>query len=106
MTGERMNLDAFDSETLDLTATNEDCEDDCGDVYKRQVNRQWQGQVYMTAVLHGVLSWGEMEAWAGAPFAFVVPRTTMLRRSLNSSGGGGSAVAVFMNHYRQQGICG
>lgn len=70
------------------------------------VNRQWQGQVYMTAVLHGVLSWGEMEAWAGAPFAFVVPRTTMLRRSLNSSGGGGSAVAVFMNHYRQQGICG
>ncbi len=37
-------------------------------------SRQWQGQVYMTAVLHGVLSWGEMEAWARAPFAFVTPR--------------------------------
>ena len=30
MTGERMSLAAFDAETWDLTATNEDCEDDCG----------------------------------------------------------------------------
>jgi len=36
-------------------------------------SRQWCGPVYMAAVLHGSLSWGQMEAWARSPFAFVTP---------------------------------
>lgn len=49
------------------------------------VSRQWAGPVYMTAVLHGVLSWGEMEAWAREPFAFVTPRPSFRSLGILSS---------------------
>lgn len=49
--------------------------------------RQWHGQVYLAAVLHGSLSWGEMEAWGRAPFEFLWPN--LKRRSVASIFAGG-----------------
>lgn len=54
--------------------------------------RQWAGHVYLSAVLDRAISWGEMEAWARAPFEFLTPKPS--KRSANEiSGGGGGSTA-------------
>lgn len=43
-------------------------------------NRQWHGQIYLAGILHGSLTWAEIEAWGRSPFEFLWPSRT--KRSL------------------------
>ncbi|RTL23827.1 MAG: hypothetical protein EKK55_12540 [Rhodocyclaceae bacterium] len=57
------------------------------------LTRQWHGQVYLAAVLHGSMTWGEMEAWGRAPFEFLWPLVKRRSSYLASGGGGGGGTA-------------
>jgi len=58
-------------------------------------SRQWHGQVYLAGVLHGALTWGEMEAWGRAPFEFLWPNPKRNAVAVPSSGSPISVASIY-----------